>query len=115
MQENNSQENNITDTIRILYGNNLSDNITDATTGVSQPNQAPLEQAIFELVPESTLIWKQGDTISSTGSVLVRLAQNGYTKEAHKIISLSRTASLIGRDSDGGLPELWDVMGKRKR
>jgi ankyrin repeat protein len=44
--------------------------------------------------------------------VLVILAQNGYTREAHKIISLSRIASLIGRDSDGGLPELWDVMGK---
>jgi ankyrin repeat protein len=115
MQENNSQENTITDTIRILYDNNLSDNITDATTGVSsQPDQAPLEQAIFELLPESTLIWKQGDTISSTGSVLVRLAQNGYTREAHQIIGLSRTASLIGRDSNGGLPELWDIMGKVK-
>jgi hypothetical protein len=61
---------------------------------------------------ESTLIWKQGDTISSIGSVLVILAQNGYTNEAHTIIGLSRTASLIGRDSNGGLPELWDVMGK---
>jgi ankyrin repeat protein len=63
---------------------------------------------------ECPLIWKQGDTFSSTGSVLVILAQNGYTQEAHQIISLSRTASLIGRDSDGGLPELWDVMGRRK-
>jgi hypothetical protein len=48
----------------------------------------------------------------SRGSVLVILAQNGYTREAHQIISLSRIASLIGRDSDGGLPELWDIMGK---
>jgi ankyrin repeat protein len=63
---------------------------------------------------ESTLIWKQGTGPASTGSVLVKLAQNGYTREAHKIIELSRTASLIGRDSDGGLPEFWDVMGKRR-
>jgi ankyrin repeat protein len=61
---------------------------------------------------ENDLIWIQGDKISSTGSVLAILAQNGYTREAHQIISLSRIASLIGRDSDGGLPELWDVMGK---
>jgi ankyrin repeat protein len=61
---------------------------------------------------ESTLIWKQGTGAANTGSVLVILAQNGYTKEAHKIIGLSRTASLIGRDSDGGLPELWDVMSQ---
>jgi ankyrin repeat protein len=60
---------------------------------------------------ESTLIWKQGTGAANTGSVLVILAQNGYTREAHKIIELSRMASLIGRDSDGGLPELWDVMG----
>jgi hypothetical protein len=51
---------------------------------------------------------------ANTGSVLVILAQNGYTQEAHQIIGLSRTASLIGRDSNGGLPELWDVMGKVK-
>lgn len=63
---------------------------------------------------ESTLIWKQGETISSTGSVLVKLAQSGYTREASQIIGVSRTASLVGRDSDGGLPELWDVMGKIK-
>jgi len=61
---------------------------------------------------ESSLIWKQGAGAGSTGSVLVILAQNGYTREAHRIIELSRTASLIGRDSDGGLPELWDVMGQ---
>ena len=63
---------------------------------------------------ESSLIWKQGETSSSTGSVLVKLAQSGFTREAHKIISLSKTASLVGRDSKGGLPELWDVMGKRR-
>ena len=61
---------------------------------------------------ENDLIWIQGTGASSTGSVLVNLAQTGYTREAHQIISLSRIASLIGRDSDGGLPELWDVMGK---
>jgi hypothetical protein len=65
------------------------------------------------LLPDiSPLIWMHGPGPGSRGSVLVILAQNGYTREAHKIISLSRIASLIGRDSDGGLPELWDVMGK---
>ncbi len=63
---------------------------------------------------ESTLIWKQGTGAGSTGSVLVKLAQNGYTREAHQVIELSRIASLIGRDSDGGLPELWDVMGQTR-
>jgi ankyrin repeat protein len=78
------------------------------------PKKARVDNTIQspQLEEESTLIWKQGDTFSSTGSVLVRLAQNGYTREAHQIIGLSRTASLIGRDSNGGLPELWDVMGK---
>jgi hypothetical protein len=60
----------------------------------------------------SPLIWIHGPGPGSRGSVLAILAQNGYTKEAHQIISLSHIASLIGRDSDGGLPELWDVMGK---
>jgi ankyrin repeat protein len=64
------------------------------------------------LVDDNDLIWIQGTGAANTGSVLVILAQNGYTREAHTIIGLSRTASLIGRDSDGGLPELWDVMGK---
>jgi ankyrin repeat protein len=65
------------------------------------------------LLPDiSPLIWIQGTGPGSRGSVLVNLAQNGYTQEAHQIISLSRIASLIGRDSNGGLPELWDVMGK---
>jgi hypothetical protein len=62
----------------------------------------------------SPLIWIQGTGPGSRGSVLVNLAQNGYRREAHKIIGLSHIASLIGRDSDGGLPELWDVMGKRR-
>lgn len=66
-------------------------------------------EASVEQVP---LIWLAGTSVSSTGSVLVRLAQNGYTREAHEIIALSRTASLVGRDSIGGLTELWDVMGK---
>jgi hypothetical protein len=65
------------------------------------------------LLPDiSPLIWIHGPGPGSRGSVLAILAQNGYTQEAHKIISLSRIASLIGRDSDGGLPELWDIMGK---
>jgi len=65
------------------------------------------------LLPDiSPLVWIHGPGPGSRGSVLVILAQNGYTREAHQIISLNRTASLIGRDSDGGLPELWDVMGK---
>jgi hypothetical protein len=63
---------------------------------------------------ENDLIWIQGTGAANTGSVLVILAQNGYTQQAHQIISLSRIASLIGRDSDGGLPELWDIMGKVK-
>jgi len=63
---------------------------------------------------ESSLIWKQGAGPTTTGSALVKLAQNGYTREAHKIIELSRISSLVGRKSDGGLPELWDVMGRRR-
>ena len=63
---------------------------------------------------ESTLFWKQGTGPATTGSVLVKLAQSGYTRESHQIIELSRAASLVGRDSNGGLPELWDVMGKRR-
>ena len=51
------------------------------------------------MVKEAPLIWVAGKSIASTGSVLVRLAQNGYTKEAHSIIALSRSASLVGRDS----------------
>jgi ankyrin repeat protein len=62
----------------------------------------------------SPLIWKQGTGAANTGSVLVILAQNGYTREANHIISLCHIASLIGRDSNGGLPELWDIMGRRK-
>jgi hypothetical protein len=60
------------------------------------------------------LIMMNGTGAANTGSVLVILAQYGYTREARQIIGLSRTASLIGRDSNGGLPELWDVMGKVK-
>jgi len=56
-----------------------------------------------------SIIWSNG--AGSTGSVLVKLAQKGYTREAHKIIELSRIASLVGRDSEGGLTELWDIMG----
>jgi hypothetical protein len=63
-------------------------------------------------IVESSLIWIQGTGAGSRGSVLVSLAQSGYTREVHQIIGLSRMASLIGRDSDGGLPELWDIMGK---
>jgi len=65
-------------------------------------------------IVESSLIWIQGTGAGSRGSVLVSLAQSGYTREVHQIIGLSHTASLIGRDSDGGLPELWDIMGQRK-
>jgi len=59
-----------------------------------------------------SIIWKQSNGAGSTGSVLVKLAQKGYTREAHKIIELSRIASLVGRDSEGGLTELWDIMGQ---
>ena len=69
-------------------------------------------QSISLLPDLSPLIWMHGPGPGSRGSVLAILAQNGYTREAHKIISLSHIASLIGRDSDGGLPELWDIMGK---
>ena len=63
---------------------------------------------------ESPLIWIQGTGPATTGSVLVKLAQSGYKQESRKIIELSSSASLIGRDSNGGLPELWDVMGTGK-
>ena len=96
--------------------NSLSNYQTDS---LIEPSSKDLK---FDLLPiptsyhynESTLIWKQGTGAANTGSVLVILSQSGYTREAHKIIELSRIASLIGRDSDGGLPELWDVMGRIK-
>lgn len=62
---------------------------------------------------ESSLIWKEGAGLTTTGSVLVKLAQIGHYREAQKIIELSHCASLVGRDSDGGFPELWDIMGQR--
>jgi ankyrin repeat protein len=62
---------------------------------------------------ESPLIWIHGPGPASRGSILTILAQNGYTREVHQILPLSRTASLIGRDSDGGLPQLWDIMGTK--
>jgi len=72
------------------------------------------ERSSTPLPLESSLIWKQGTGPTTTGSVLVKLAQNGFFQEVNKIISLSKTASLVGRDSDGGLPELWDIMGQRR-
>jgi ankyrin repeat protein len=75
---------------------------------------AYIDWAYKKSAKENALIWLQGTDISTTGSVLVKLAQNGYTREASQIIGLSHTASLVGRDSNGGLTELWDVMGQVK-
>lgn len=73
------------------------------------------ERSSIPLPPlESSLIWKQGIGPTTSGSVLVKLAQNGHFTEVNKIISLSKTASLVGRDSNGSLPELWDIMGQRR-
>lgn len=44
--------------------------------------------------------------------ILPCLARSGYTIEAIKCVQLCKTTFLIGRDSDGGLPELWDVIGQ---
>jgi hypothetical protein len=99
------------DSYILSQGTITSGSTTTATTTTTTSTNSTTAVTTSE---ESTLIWKQGTGPMTTGSVLVKLAQNGYTREAHKIIGLSHTASLVGRDSDGGLPELWDVMGKRK-
>ena len=81
---------------------------------LNKPHKEKTQSAL--LLPDiSPLIWIHGPGPGSRGSVLVILAQNGYTREARTVIGLSKTASLIGRDSDGGLPVLWDVMGKVRR
>ena len=85
-----------------------------SSSSSSSSSKIPRIDSSLDSSEESPLIWRQGDSLSSTGSVLVKLAQSGYTREVHKIIGLSRMASLVGRDSIGGLPELWDVMGRRK-
>jgi ankyrin repeat protein len=87
----------------------LSKNTNSSTTSSSSTTTTTTSSD--QCITESPLLWIHGTGPGSRGSVLVILAQNGYTKEAHTIIGLSKTASLIGRDSDGGLPELWDVMG----
>jgi len=90
------------------------DSTGEATTTTTTSIKTATTTTSISTTTESSLIWKQGDTNSTIGSVLVKLAQHGYTREAHQIIGLSHTASLIGRDSIGGLPELWDVMGSIK-
>jgi ankyrin repeat protein len=90
----------------------LSKNTNSSTTRTSSSTTTTTSSD--QCITESPLLWIHGTGPGSRGSVLVILAQNGYTKEAHTIIGLSRTASLIGRDSNGGLPELWDIMGKVK-
>jgi len=90
-----------------------ADAVRSGTRPPSSSKRPRIETPLSSLPSESTLIWKEGAGPTTTGSVLVKLAQNGFTREAHKIIELSRTASLVGRKSDGGLPELWDIMGQR--
>ena len=90
----------------------LSKNTISSTTRTPTTTTTTTTTSSDQCITESPLLWIHGKGPGSRGSVLVILAQNGYTKEAHTIIGLSRTASLIGRDSNGGLPELWDVMGK---
>ena len=69
-------------------------------------SSSPIKRRRVELCKDPPLIWKQGLGPTTTGSVLVKLAQSGFFREAHQIIGVSHIASLIGRDSDGGLPEL---------
>lgn len=68
--------------------------------------------ADIEVSPFLYIPYRPG--VSVGGSVLVILAQSGYTREAILCVPTCRTASLIGKDSNGGLVELWDVLGKRK-
>ena len=77
---------------------------------------SPLPLVLKKKQPKKTppLLWLEGTSTSKQGSVLTVLAQTGYTREAHMIIPLSKIASLIGRKSNGGLPEFWDVMGKKR-
>jgi ankyrin repeat protein len=46
------------------------------------------------------------------GSILTILAQAGYVAEAVACVPTCRTAAFVGRDSAGGLPDLWDVLAK---
>ena len=59
---------------------------------------------------ESTLIWKTGLGYTGHGSVLVNLARSGYTHESLRVIEVSRSASLVGLQNEGGLPELWNFL-----
>jgi hypothetical protein len=93
---------------------NYNENKNSLTRGSCDDDDTQFETKSNKTNAESPLIWKQGDTLSSTGSALARLAHTGYTREVHSIIGLSRTASLVGRDSAGGIPEVWDVMGNLK-
>jgi hypothetical protein len=68
--------------------------------------------ADIEVSPFLYIPYRPG--VSVGGSVLVILAQSGYTREAILCVPTCRTTSLIGKDSNGGLVELWDVLGKRK-
>ena len=63
---------------------------------------------------ESTLIWRAGLGLTGCGSVLVVVARSGYTHESRKVIELSRSASLVGRKSEGGLPELWNCLAHKR-
>ena len=59
---------------------------------------------------ESTLIWRAGLGLTGCGSVLVVVARSGYTHESLRVIELSRSASLVGLQNEGGLPELWNFL-----
>ena len=51
--------------------------------------------------------------LSVGGSVLAVLAQSGYAREAVLCVPTCRTAALVGRDAEGGLPELWGALARR--
>ena len=81
--------------------------------GISPMSLKPdADYSPLPLFEEASIIWIQGTGVGSTGSVLLNLAKCGYTREAHKIIELSRSASRLGKNDK--LSELWDVMGKRR-
>ena len=64
---------------------------------------------------DDTIISSQtGEESKLFSSVLVNLARCGFIQEVHQIIGASRTAAIVGRKSQGGIPDLWNIMSKKR-
>ena len=63
---------------------------------------------------DTTISSQTGEESKLFSSVLVNLARCGFIQEVHQIIGASRTAAIVGRKSQGGLPDLWNIMSKKR-